>query len=72
MENPYEQVQSNILSRIIRNVERLNQSVSTLNQELEIINKKNKSLEIMGQVSENYHNSMQFNLEATGNKKQPI
>ncbi|CCD24093.1 Dad4p NDAI_0C04330 [Naumovozyma dairenensis CBS 421] len=72
MENPYEQVQSNILSRIIRNVERLNQSVNTLNQELEIINKKHKNLEIMGQISENYHNGMQFNLEATGNKKPPI
>ena len=72
MENPYERVQKNILSRIIGNVERLNESVSTLNQELSIVNNKNKSIEIIGQICENYHNSIQFNLEATGNKKPPF
>ena len=49
-ENPQERVQKNILSRIIGNVERLNESVSTLNQELSIVNNKNKSIEIIGQI----------------------
>lgn len=72
MENPYEQVQVNILSRIVGNIERLNQSVVTLNQELDNINRKNRNLEIMGQICENYHNSIQFNLEATGSKQPPL
>ncbi|QLG71980.1 hypothetical protein HG535_0C03330 [Zygotorulaspora mrakii] len=72
MENPYEQVQVNILSRIVGNIEKLNQSVTTLNQELDSINTKNRNLEIMGQICENYHNSIQFNLNATGNRKPPL
>lgn len=72
MENPYERQQKNILSRIIVNVERLNQSVVTLNQELANVNKKNKNIEVLGQICENYHNSTQFNLEATGNRKPPF
>ena len=72
MENPYERQQKNILSRIIVNVERLNQSVITLNQELSNVNKKNKNIEIIGQICENYHNSTQFNLDATGNRKPPF
>lgn len=72
MENPYEQVQVNVLSRIVGNIEKLNQSVTTLNHELENINRKNTNLEIMGQICENYHKSMQFNLEATNNKKPPL
>lgn len=72
MENPYEKVQSNVLSRIIANVERLNQSVVTLNQELATVNRKNNNLEIIGQICENYHNSVQFNLEATGARKEPL
>ncbi|KAL3233920.1 DASH complex subunit DAD4 [Nakaseomyces bracarensis] len=72
VENPYEEVQANVLSRIIGNVEKLNQSVKTLNQELESVNEKNKNLEVMGKICENYHNSVQFNLEATGTKKPPL
>lgn len=72
MENPYEKVQTNILSRIICNIERLNQSVVTLNQELVHINQKNKNLEMIGQMCENYHKSTQFNLMTTGNKQDPL
>lgn len=50
MENPHEQVQANILSRIIGNVKRLNESVAILNQELVTINNRNKNLEIMGAI----------------------
>ncbi|CAR30641.1 Dad4p [Lachancea thermotolerans CBS 6340] len=72
MENPYEQVHQNILSRIINNVERLNESVVTLNQELQHINARNSNLEIMGQMCENYHKSVQFNMSATGHKQSPL
>ncbi|EGA87452.1 Dad4p [Saccharomyces cerevisiae VL3] len=72
MENPHEQVQANILSRIIGNVKRLNESVAILNQELVTINNRNKNLEIMGAICDNYHSSVQFNLEATNNKKPPL
>ncbi|AMD19742.1 HCL409Cp [Eremothecium sinecaudum] len=72
MENPHEKVQINILARIISNVERLNQSVATLNQELQRINSRNKNIEIMGQMCENYGNAIEFNLDTTGNKKPPV
>lgn len=72
MENPYEQVHQSILSRIINNVERLNESVVTLNQELQHINARNGNLEIMGQMCENYHKSAQFNLSATKHKRAPL
>ncbi|SCV05033.1 LANO_0G17018g1_1 [Lachancea nothofagi CBS 11611] len=72
MENPYEQVHQSILSRIVNNVERLNESVITLNQELQHINARNKNLQIMGQMCENYHKSVQFNMSATNNKREPL
>ncbi|CEP62285.1 Dad4p LALA0_S05e02102g [Lachancea lanzarotensis] len=72
MENPYEQVHQSILARIVNNVERLNESVVTLNQELQNINARNKNLQIMGQMSENYHKSVQFNMTATNQKREPL
>ncbi|AET41464.1 Dad4p Ecym_8178 [Eremothecium cymbalariae DBVPG len=71
MENPHEKVQVNILARIIGNVERLNQSVSTLNQEMQRINNRNKNLEMMGTMCENYGKAIEFNLKTTGNKRHP-
>ncbi|CDO93284.1 unnamed protein product [Kluyveromyces dobzhanskii CBS 2104] len=72
MENPYEKVQSNILARIIGNVERLNQSVVILNQELRRVNAKNKNLELMSQMCENYRESVDFQLQATSKKQEPL
>lgn len=72
MENPYEKVQTSILARITNNVERLNQSVSILNNELQTINARNANLELMGTMCENYHKSVQFNLQATGSKKEAL
>ncbi|CAH01801.1 Dad4 [Kluyveromyces lactis] len=72
MENPYEKVQSNILARIIGNVERLNQSVVILNQELRRVNTKNKNLELMSQMCENYRESVDFQLQATSKKQDPL
>lgn len=72
MENPHEKVQTNILSRIIGNVERLNQSVLILNQELRKVNNRNKNLEMMSQMCENYQESVDFQLKATSQKQGPI
>ncbi|SCU84857.1 LAMI_0C09164g1_1 [Lachancea mirantina] len=72
MENPYEQVHQNILGRIVNNVERLNESIVTLNQELQYINARNTNLQLMGQMCENYHKSVQFNLDATNHKREPL
>ena len=72
MENPHERVQRNVLSRIIANLERLNQSIVTLNGELAAVNEKNREIALIGQLCENYHNSVQFNIEATGSRKPPF
>ncbi|SCU91493.1 LAME_0E12728g1_1 [Lachancea meyersii CBS 8951] len=72
MENPYEQVQQSILARIVNNLERLNESVVTLNHELQNINARNKNLQLMGQMCENYHKSVQFNMTATNHKRGPL
>nr|Q74Z51.2 RecName: Full=DASH complex subunit DAD4; AltName: Full=Outer kinetochore protein DAD4 [Eremothecium gossypii ATCC 10895] len=72
MENPHEKVQVGILARIVGNVERLNQSVATLNQELERINTRNRNLELMGQMCEHYGRATAFNLKTTGNRQGPV
>ncbi|CAL9730712.1 DASH complex subunit Dad4p [Monosporozyma unispora] len=69
MENPYESTQRNILSRIINNMTRLNQSVVTMNQELKIINAKNQQLCTVATICDNYQESVQFNLTTTDQLK---
>lgn len=69
MENPYESTQRNILSRIINNMTRLNQSVVTMNQELKIINAKNQQLRTVATICDNYQESVQFNLTTTDQLK---
>lgn len=71
MENPFEQTQRSILSRIINNVERLNQSVTTMNQELALINSKNEQLCTVATICDNYQESVQFNITTTGQLKPP-
>lgn len=72
MENPHEQVQNALLARIINNVERLNESVTILNDSLREANKDNLQVELVAQMWENYQANAEFNLEATGNKKEPL
>ncbi|CCE63204.1 hypothetical protein TPHA_0E01100 [Tetrapisispora phaffii CBS 4417] len=72
MNNPYEQEQINILDRIIKNIERLNQKCHYFEYNFNRYKSKNKNLEIMGKLSENYNNNLQFNLEASGKRNGPL
>jgi DASH complex subunit DAD4 len=72
MENPHEQAQNALLSRIINNMENLNESVVTVNKCLQEVNKMNLDSEIVSQMWENYLRNAEFNLEATGLKKDPL
>lgn len=72
MQNPYESLQSNILSRIINNTERLNQSIATLNNELMQINLQNQQISTTSQILNNYSNNIKFNLQNTQNLQKPI
>lgn len=71
MQNPFEQTQRSLLSRIISNVERLNQSVVTLNQELSILNSKNQQLCNIATICDHYQESLQFNISTNGQLKPP-
>lgn len=72
MENPHESIQNNIISRIITNMDRLNNNVLSMNQELIKTNKNLNSLKNLGELLENYHNTVQYNLEVSGNKEKPL
>ena len=72
MENPHESIQSNIISRIVTNMDRLNNNVLSMNQELIKTNKNLNSLKNLGELLENYHNTVQYNLEVSGNKQKPL
>ncbi|CCH58113.1 hypothetical protein TBLA_0A03130 [Henningerozyma blattae CBS 6284] len=71
MQNPHEQQQIDILRRITATVDRLNESVVTMNKELKVANSYSNKLKFIGDLSEHYHESTQFNLKATGLKKDP-
>ncbi|KAK6453795.1 DASH complex subunit Dad4 [Scheffersomyces xylosifermentans] len=72
MENPHEQAQNALLSRIINNMENLNESVVTINKCLQEVNRNNLDTEILSQMWESYLRNAEFNLEATGQKKDPL
>lgn len=88
MENPHEQVQVALLSRIINNMvcattftffyhfaniqKTLNESVHDMNLCLNEINNKNKNTEVLSQMWQNYSQSVEYNLDATGQKREPL
>ncbi|EGV63809.1 DASH complex subunit dad4 [Yamadazyma tenuis] len=72
MQNPHEQAQSALLSRIINNVENLNESVVAMNKSLQEINRRNLDIEIASQLWEGYASNAAFDLERTGDKTDPI
>ncbi|OVF09141.1 putative DASH complex subunit [Clavispora lusitaniae] len=72
MENPHEQVQVALLSRIINNMKTLNESVHDMNLCLNEINNKNKNIEVLSQMWTNYSQSIDYNLEATGQRREPL
>ncbi|KHC64354.1 DASH complex subunit DAD4 [Candida albicans P78042] len=72
MENPHEQTHNALLSRIINNMESLNESVVAVNKSLQQINNNNLQTEILLQMWENYIRNSEYNLEVTGLKKEPL
>ncbi|KAF1978430.1 DASH complex, subunit Dad4 [Bimuria novae-zelandiae CBS 107.79] len=71
MESPHEHQQSLLLSRIIVNVEKLNEAIATLNKNLQEINLGNMDTELVAQMFKNYQSNVLFHLEATSGLKDP-
>ncbi|OJJ88629.1 DASH complex subunit DAD4 [Aspergillus glaucus CBS 516.65] len=71
MESPHEHQQSLILSRIINNIEKLNESVMVMNKSLQEVNIQNMNVELVAQMFKNYQSNVLFHLEATENLKEP-
>ncbi|KAK9382588.1 DASH complex subunit Dad4 [Kockiozyma suomiensis] len=72
MENPHEQVQNALLSRIITNIEKLNEAVIVLNKTLQDVNRENMNVELLSQMWENYQRNVLFNLESTDSLEKPL
>ncbi|KAH7401128.1 DASH complex subunit Dad4-domain-containing protein [Phaeosphaeria sp. MPI-PUGE-AT-0046c] len=70
-ESPHEHQQSLLLSRIIVNVEKLNEAVMMLNKNLQEINIQNMDTELVSQMFKNYQSNVLFHLEATNGLKDP-
>ncbi|KAF2745105.1 DASH complex, subunit Dad4 [Sporormia fimetaria CBS 119925] len=71
MESPHEHQQNLLISRIIVNVEKLNEAVMMLNKNLQEINIQNMDVELVAQMFKNYQSNVLFHLEATNNLKDP-
>ncbi|KAK5127280.1 hypothetical protein LTR08_004458 [Meristemomyces frigidus] len=74
MESPHEHQQSLLLSRVITNVEKLNEAVMILNKSLQHaqeINVQNMNVELVAQMFKNYQSNVLFHLEATDSLKEP-
>ncbi|CAF3474637.1 unnamed protein product, partial [Fusarium graminearum] len=70
-ESPHEHQQNLLLSRIITNVEKLNEAVMVMNKSLQDINIQNMNVELVAQMFKNYQSNVLFHLEATDNLKPP-
>ncbi|EXJ76736.1 uncharacterized protein A1O5_01244 [Cladophialophora psammophila CBS 110553] len=64
MESPHEQQQSLLLSRIITNIEKLNEAVMMMNRNLQDVNVQNMNVELVAQMFKNYQSNVLFHLEA--------
>ncbi|EEH39133.2 hypothetical protein PAAG_01595 [Paracoccidioides lutzii Pb01] len=69
-ESPHEQQQSLLLSRIITNVEKLNEAIMVLNGNLQEVNVQNMNVELVAQMFKNYQSNVLFHLEATEELKE--
>ncbi|KAL1838723.1 hypothetical protein VTJ49DRAFT_2260 [Mycothermus thermophilus] len=70
-ESPHEHQQNLLLSRIITNVEKLNEAIVVMNKTLQTINIQNMNIELVAQMFKNYQSNVLFHLEATDNLKDP-
>ncbi|KAK0718275.1 DASH complex subunit Dad4 [Lasiosphaeria miniovina] len=68
---PHEHQQNLLLSRIITNVEKLNEAIVVMNKALQDINIQNMNIELVAQMFKNYQSNVLFHLEATDNLKEP-
>ncbi|CAD0100508.1 unnamed protein product, partial [Aureobasidium mustum] len=71
-ESPHEHQQNVLLSRIITNVEKLNEAVMMLNKSLQEININNMDVELVAQMFKNYQSNVLFHLEATDNLREAL
>ncbi|KXT18358.1 hypothetical protein AC579_967 [Pseudocercospora musae] len=71
MESPHAAQQSLLLSRIITNVEKLNEAILVLNSSLQRINVENMNVELVAAMFKNYQSNVLFHLEATDSLKEP-
>jgi len=71
MESPHEHQQSQLLARIIVNVEKLNEAVMMLNKNLQEINLQNMDTELVAHMFKNYQSNVLFHLEATQGMQEP-
>ncbi|KAK3369066.1 DASH complex subunit Dad4, partial [Lasiosphaeria ovina] len=65
--SPHEHQQSLLLSRIITNVEKLNEAIVVMNKALQDINIQNMNIELVAQMFKNYQSNVLFHLEGTYN-----
>ncbi|QBZ58868.1 hypothetical protein PoMZ_03826 [Pyricularia oryzae] len=63
MESPHEHQQNLLLSRIITNVEKLNEAIVVMNKSLQEINIQNMNVELVAQMFKNYQSNVLFHLE---------
>ncbi|KAK8010602.1 DASH complex subunit Dad4 [Apiospora arundinis] len=68
---PHEHQQNLLLSRVITNVEKLNEAIVVMNKSLQDINVQNMNIELVAQMFKNYQSNVLFHLEATDNLKPP-
>ncbi|EXJ55808.1 hypothetical protein A1O7_08738, partial [Cladophialophora yegresii CBS 114405] len=64
-ESPHEQQQTLLLSRIITNIEKLNEAVMMMNRNLQEVNIQNMNVELVAQMFKNYQSNVLFHLEGT-------
>ncbi|SPO05994.1 probable DASH complex subunit dad4 [Cephalotrichum gorgonifer] len=70
-ESPHEHQQNMLLSRVITNVEKLNEAVVVMNKALQEINIQNMNVELVAQMFKNYQSNVLFHLEATDSLQPP-
>ncbi|CAG8558283.1 11224_t:CDS:2 [Paraglomus occultum] len=72
MENPHEEQQNSLLSRIISNVQKLNDVLEDVNERMDEINQYNEKIGVLSQVWANYSRNVMFNLQSIKKLEDPI
>ncbi|WFD44214.1 hypothetical protein MPSI1_002880 [Malassezia psittaci] len=63
IENPYEERQTLLLERIIKNVDLLDEALQELNRSVAEINNQNQETTIVAEMWNGYHRNVEFNLK---------